>query len=129
MGNATKQLHWYEYRQNNSGGSFHMNDDVSVYVLVEAEDDVQAEREALEAGIYFDGVAAGFDCSCCGDRWYEGEKLEEFRIYQLFSDEHTLYDDVGAYAAELARESSWAKEGRPVVVVYHKNGKVERFYK
>ena len=38
-------------------------------VLVEAAALEEAEALAVGAGVYFDGVAAGRDCECCGDRW------------------------------------------------------------
>ena len=38
-------------------------------VLVEASSPEEAEALAVGAGLYFDGVAAGRDCECCGDRW------------------------------------------------------------
>ena len=56
---------WYVFRQNNSYG---------VYmgpsrVVVEANSADEANRAAEAQGVYFDGVARGLDCSCCGDRW------------------------------------------------------------
>lgn len=40
---------WFEYSQNNSGGSF--------------------VHDPQRIGLYFDGVHNGPDCHCCGDRW------------------------------------------------------------
>ena len=57
---------WYCYSQNNSGGSFvgpH-------YVIVQAASSDEADEKAEDGNVvYFGGVAAGHDCSCCGDRW------------------------------------------------------------
>jgi len=56
---------WYTFRQNNSGGRF----DGPLYLSVEAGSAADAETLATEHGVYFDGVEAGVDCGCCGDRW------------------------------------------------------------
>ena len=68
---------FYEFYQNNSYGYYL---DPAEIVIVEAESAEEANSIALENGIYFCGVRAGKDCSCCGDRWsqvYEGNKIEE----------------------------------------------------
>lgn len=64
---------FYEYRQNNSGGSFDFDEvnGITHYVVIEADNVEDANTKAHEIGIYFDGVGKGYDCSCCGDRWYE----------------------------------------------------------
>ena len=66
-------MNFYMWRQNNTGGSFITDGDLSRFVVIEAEDYVQAEEKALNLGIYYDGVDKDYDCSCCGDRWYEGD--------------------------------------------------------
>lgn len=59
-----------EYYQNNSGGEFHVHEDVTLTMLIVAdsvdEANVFAERHT---GIYFQGCSLGIDCGCCGDRW------------------------------------------------------------
>jgi hypothetical protein len=61
---------FYTYRQNNSGGSFIINDNVDQWVIIEAPTGDQADLIADDIGIYFGGVGSGRDCDCCGDRWY-----------------------------------------------------------
>ena len=56
---------YYRYTQINVGG-FYEGPQV---VIVEAGSIAEAEAAAQGAGVYFDGVAAGRDCECCGDRW------------------------------------------------------------
>ena len=57
----------FQFRQNNSGGQF-MG---PKFVVVKADDADQANQIAQDQGpVYFDGVADGRDCDCCGDRWY-----------------------------------------------------------
>lgn len=62
---------FYKFSQNNSGGSFIVNEQVGQYVIIEADNYNEANRLAQEkAHIYFDGCEDGTDCNCCGDRWY-----------------------------------------------------------
>lgn len=63
-------MKWFQYTQNNSGGSFDVDEKVSHHVLIQALNGSQADSlaEAI-VGIYFNGVEDGNDCECCGDRW------------------------------------------------------------
>ena len=63
---------WFEYSQNNSGGS-HVYDDnrgLSEWVFIEADSAKEADEYAESIGIYFNGVDDDMDCGCCGDRWH-----------------------------------------------------------
>lgn len=55
---------FYTQDQNNSGGHFYVNDDVSHYVIVEAD----SESQALEI---FEDIVEPYSsyCECCGTRW------------------------------------------------------------
>jgi hypothetical protein len=66
---AVAKLKWFNFRQNNSGGSFTVNNDVDAYVIVQAHNADEANQLAQRIGIYFNGVNDGIDCECCGDRW------------------------------------------------------------
>lgn len=68
---------FYEFRQNNSGGSFTYDElsGVSVTVLIEADSPQEANIRAESIGIYFDGYG---DCSCCGNRWHEVDSYDEY---------------------------------------------------
>jgi hypothetical protein len=72
---------FYEYDQNNSGGSFHNSEKegIAEYVIIEALNAAHANARAEEIGLYFNGCDAGKDCSCCGDRWY--------RVYENYGSE------------------------------------------
>src|SRR5712675_3651648 len=61
---------FFEFKQNNTGGSFDFDADagISVVVIIEAEDSDQANGMAEGLGLYFNGYG---DCECCGSRWYE----------------------------------------------------------
>lgn len=56
------------YKQNNSGGPF-KGPAVFVFFTVPEGVDSASQEQLDRAGIYFDGVSAGTDCPCCGDRW------------------------------------------------------------
>lgn len=70
-------MKYYMWRQNNTGGSFVTNDDLSRFVVIQADSYADAEEKAFSFGIYYDGVDSGYDCACCGDRWHEGDFLVE----------------------------------------------------
>jgi hypothetical protein len=68
MAKRTIETKFYTYRQNNSGGSFSQDKNVSMYVIIEAKDASEADTIAEKVGIYFYGCRKQRDCSCCGDR-------------------------------------------------------------
>lgn len=61
---------YFNYRQNNSGGSFVYDEarGISVRVIIEADSADEANARAESIGIYFDD---SMDCDCCGSRWSE----------------------------------------------------------
>lgn len=67
---SDKAMGFYEFSQNNSGGSFDYdeNSGISHFVIVEADSADDANARAERIGLYFDGYG---DCECCGNRWYE----------------------------------------------------------
>lgn len=67
------KLEFFTFSQNNSGGSFIIDEKAGIteFVIVEAKDYNDANRRAKDIGLYFDGVANDQDCQCCGDRWCE----------------------------------------------------------
>lgn len=78
---------WWEFSQNNSGGSFIHDPEkgIGYLVFIEARNSDEASARAQDIGIYFDGCREGMDCSCCGDRWYEPRGEGDI--------EPTLYDE------------------------------------
>ena len=62
---------YFIYRQNNSGGYDVRHDKLGIgnFVIIEAKNAAQANERAETIGLYFNGVEAGSDCECCGDRW------------------------------------------------------------
>jgi hypothetical protein len=68
-------MKFYELVQNNSGGSFAVNDDVTHRILVEAGEYKEAISIFESLGVYWNGVEEGMDCECCGDRWYSPSEI------------------------------------------------------
>lgn len=59
-------MSWFTFHQNNSGGYFK---GPAAVVIVQAPSGARAIQIAASHGVYFNGVALGLDCDCCGDRW------------------------------------------------------------
>lgn len=108
---SEKQTKFYEYRQNNSGGSLDIDEGVSIRVLVEAYSVRQANILAQKAGVYFGGYG---DCPCCGDCWYEADE-EDGYIYP-----HHYGDPL-----DECYESTFAR-GRPSTTIHYLDGRVQR---
>ena len=60
---------FFTFRQNNSGGRFRYDKNLTETVVIEAINAADANAKAEALGIYFDGVEGGSDCQSCGDRW------------------------------------------------------------
>lgn len=76
---------FFELDQNNSRGYFDVDDKVCHRLFIEADSHEDAMRKAEELGCYWNGVANGIDCPCCGDRWYSAvevdfEKSKRYRV-------------------------------------------------
>ena len=64
-------MNFYEFNQNNSGGSFEVDDKLCHRLIIEAKNYEEAENIAFSLGVEFNT-----GCSCCGDRWHAGDKVE-----------------------------------------------------
>lgn len=110
---------FYDFQQNNSGGRWIYNDLLAVHTIVEADTSEQAERFAEEIGIYFNGVRAGIDCPCCGNRWST--------VWDDPDDEPLVYDVpvtelvVGNDWDDMKQHRKWLPEGQPEILVHYKN--------
>jgi hypothetical protein len=108
----------YEYSQNNSGGSFTVDDEVTIRVYIEADSAGEANRKAEEFGIYFDGYG---DCPCCGNRWQEASEPDCKDVQEL----ETRFDGPGWRAGQNYFDSyiaDWVKVGEAAAYVYLKDG-------
>lgn len=109
---------FYHFNQNNSGGSFHFNEEKGIthHVVIEADNKSEANAIAEEIGIYFDGYG---DCSCCGNRWYPVDEYDKEEFPHI-------------YGATIEMQMSskyftrWMKEGKEVCIHY-KDGRKEWF--
>jgi len=130
---SERKLGWYRFDQNNSGGFFHMDEDVAHYVFIEAYSTKEANQIAKNIGIYFDGCREGMDCDCCGDRWYPVDEPEkDFILYSWASGkgyESKVYVKAFDYFSTLADEDMFAEEGKPSVIAYYSDGSKNIFYK
>lgn len=106
------KTYFFNFRQNNSGGSFDDNDDVCEEVIIEAHSPEEANLLADNHGIYFDGCAMGLDCSCCGDRWY-----------RLYEDEKGT-DEPMIYSKKV--KEVYKGMFRNKCIIYYLNGKKEK---
>ncbi|MFJ4701935.1 hypothetical protein ACIP5N_27620 [Streptomyces sp. NPDC088768] len=97
---------FFEYRQNNSGGAMDIDDarGIGRIVVIEAHDAKDADRRAEEAGLYFDGIEAGTDCECCGDRWYRASGWYED---QGICDPRETGDPAGAWVHYMDGRTEW----------------------
>ena len=96
-----KKLLFFEYDQNNTGGSFDVDDKLCHRLIIEAEDNGKADEIAENLGCYWDGVDNGMDCSCCGDRWYSGHELN-------FEEMNTRWN--GYEISQWLKESSMSEK-------------------
>ena len=114
---------FFEFSQNNSGGSFTTNERVCHRVFIEADDHEEANNIAEDLGIYFDVCDSGSDCPCCGDRWYRAYS-KGYEKFPMEYGEDTL-DNIEDYAQLLANEYGWTS---PDCRIYYANGDVKEIY-
>ena len=95
---------YFTYIQHNSGGDFDILEEMGIghIVIFKAKNAKKANELAESIGMYFNGVADGFDCPCCGDRWYpldDADSTKQPEIYGKPVNEHKnnkdhRYDDI-----------------------------------
>jgi hypothetical protein len=78
---------FYTFSQNNSGGSFEINDRLNEYVIIEAKSAAIANKIAKQIGIYFDGIKKKLDCECCGNRWHRSSESDATKIPMIYGKE------------------------------------------
>ena len=115
MNNST---YWYEFTQNNSGGSFVVDDKVCHRIYIEADNFGKAVSIAESLGCYWNGVEKGIDCPCCGDRW---SKWNNHPI----SFEKNNSKSIEEYAQKMSNKYGWTY---PDARIYYKNGDVKEIF-
>jgi len=106
----SKTPKFFLFMQNNSGGSFHVNETVAHNVIIEAYSVKDANARAEDVGTYFNGCGIGADCSCCGDRWYEAQDYDG-------TDTPLIYGE-----PPETHHERFAKEGQRFCHVYRLDG-------
>lgn len=101
---------YFRYTQNNSGGSFDIDDVVAQHVIIQAHSASEANSIAKIVGIYFNGCDEGIDCRCCGDRWYEAGDGKGTDTPLIYGEDPTTYNSI------------FTAVGEPVCHVYHLDG-------
>jgi len=102
---------FYEFMQNNSGGSFDIDEEKGIthHVVIEADDKDNAVFKAEQIGLYFDGVGYGADCYCCGDRW-NSEPYCESTKPTYYGEELTVDN--------FKKQTKWMKSGFELCIHY-----------
>jgi hypothetical protein len=111
---------FFEFSQNNSGGHFHVDDDLTHRVYIEADSADEANQKIQDLGAYFDGCETGNDCECCGDRWYPAWSDEGRTFpYEYDAKKGLIFSSVEEYAQYLADEFGWTD---PDCYIHYKKG-------
>lgn len=106
-------MNWYEFNQNNSGGSFVVNDKLCHRLFIETETFSEAVLKAEELGCYWNGVAEGRDCPCCGDRWSKwGDDPVELEKFNTEGYSVGVFDGIYSNA-----EAEWNKRYGNFVII------------
>lgn len=111
---------FYEFSQNNSGGSFDVDNDVCHRLFIEATNVEQANSIAQDLGVYFDGCDSGMDCHCCGDRWHEADDYNVIDLKKISESYKTELTTIEDYAQLLADKYGWTT---PDARVFYLSGK------
>lgn len=81
---------FYTLVQNNSGGYFIVNDDVSEFVIIEANSAIEARRRAEEITKNYMNY-----CPCCGERWDYDIEIDDGFPKPYIWDETIKEEDKG----------------------------------
>lgn len=94
---------YYQFHQNNSGGSFvHSADSgLSALVIIEANSAEEANDRAKDIGIYFNGCLFGVDCECCGDRWDPADEDDGYDAPSYYGEPVEAGMDIWGYPAYI----------------------------
>lgn len=97
---------FFTYSQNNSGGSFKIDEfsGITKFVIIESYSAADANLKAESIGLYFDGDG---DCACCGDRW--SSQWDD-------SDGHPTPMIYGEDAEAYVTPFKWMPPGKEIVI-------------
>jgi hypothetical protein len=118
--NMTK---FYNFDQNNSGGSFVVDNDLCHRLYIEADSADEATAIAESMGVYFDGCESGMDCECCGDRWYRLWTHDGITFPYKFGN--ATFDTIEDYVQHIVDNWGWTA---PDARIFYKDGTRKEFY-
>jgi hypothetical protein len=120
-------MRFFNFRQNNSGGSFDYieSEGITVNVIIEAKYAEDANITAIQKGLYFDGCSHGQDCSCCGDRWYRVDESEGTKVPMIYGEKLGTKAKPSKYPS---LDRGWMESGKETAVHYA-DGRVEWYRK
>lgn len=111
-------MKWYQFDQNNSGGSFIVDSNVCHRLFIQAEDADSANQKAEDLGCYWNGVDDDRDCECCGDRWYS----QSIESWGYDASESLTIEE---YVQNLADKWGWTS---PDARLFYADGRVLDIY-
>ena len=115
---------FYELTQNNSGGSFEVNEKLAHLLFIEADSVEEACLFAESLGCYWDGVDEGWDCDCCGDRWHRPWDNDGVTYPYEWSD-GIVFNSVEEHAQYLANNYGMTV---PDSRIFYKDGTVKEIF-
>lgn len=109
---------FWHFSQNNSGGRFDFSESQGIthHVVIEAESAEDANIQAVQKGLYFDGCDTGQDCHCCGDRWYQQWRDDGKEVPSVY----------GQPLGIKSNGHGWMKAGKETAV-HFADGRIEWF--
>lgn len=122
-----QKLKFFEWSQNSPGGSFDVDNKITHIIIIQSKTYEDAEKKAFELGVYYNGSSEGIDCSCCGDRWYEGQEIELPERMGYFMTKEILIKNIHQYCNFIVDNYGWIK-GNPDCRVYFDNGDIHEYY-
>lgn len=116
------KTNFYEYSQNNSGGSLHTDDKLCHRVYIEADNAQEANDKAEQLGMYWNGCDDEIDCPCCGDRWYSASEP-----VSLMWDGTSSFHNIEDYVKYISEHYPYHGAGKVDSRIYYADGTVKEF--
>lgn len=119
---------FFQFDQNNTGGSFITDDKVCHRLFIEADSVEEAIEKAENLGCYWDGVSDGIDCPCCGDRWHHPFQWgDDGNSYPMEYDRagEIVFNSVEEHAQYLANDFGWTS---PDSRIFYADGTVREVF-
>ena len=110
----------YLYKQNNSGGYFVQDDNVDIWIAIEARNEDEASERCIEATQQY------FSCDCCGERfshYYAHETIDAGSIENVID---VIKMRISFMRQELGERIFNSMYKNPCVIVHLFNGQKMR---